>query len=142
MLPLIWADWAVTNQFQDLLTTCPTFARLKQKSVQTSLFAAICCFYDPNSTYLIYIIFSYQSQYYTEAKYFSLFPRIGFYPQWRHGLLEVSFNQHSIIIRKLKKYTKGAFFFRKSDSFFKSHNLPKKIFQENYPELEILNSCP
>jgi hypothetical protein len=32
---------------------------------------------------------------------------------------------------------KGAFFFRKWDSFFKSPNLLKKLFQKNYPELEI-----
>ena len=37
---------------------------------------------------------------------------------------------------------KGAFFFRKWDSFFKYPNLPKKIIPKNYPELEIWNSRP
>ena len=32
---------------------------------------------------------------------------------------------------------KGGFFFRKCDSFFRYPNLKKKIFQKNYPELEI-----
>ena len=45
-----------SKRFQDLLTTCPTSNRLKQKYVQTSLCAAICCFFDPNSNaYLIYL---------------------------------------------------------------------------------------
>ena len=35
------------------------------------------------------------------------------------------------------KATKGGFFFKECDSFFKSPNLQKKIFQKNYPELEI-----
>ena len=33
-------------------------------------------------------------------------------------------------------------FFRKCDSFFKSPKIQKKIFQKNYPELEIQNSRP
>ena len=33
------------------------------------------------------------------------------------------------------------FFFRNCDSFFKSPNLQKKIFQKNYPQLEIWICC-
>ena len=45
-----------SKRFQDLLTTCPTSTRLKQKCVQTSLYAASSCFYDPNyNAYLIYL---------------------------------------------------------------------------------------
>ena len=42
-----------------------------------------------------------------------------------------------IFNQMILSHIKGGFFFRKCDVFFKSPNLQKKIFQKNYPELEI-----